>query len=115
MRMLMRLLRQVLTILVVSAYLGATMLAVAPRANAAPIPMNGMMHEQDGAADKMPCQGKVPRCTTEIGCIFLVSLPVPQLTFATMIVWSLVRYSVSSEFLDGRSIKPALGPPISRA
>ena len=115
MRMLVRLLRQALTILVVIAYLGATMLAAAPMANAARIPMSGMMHEQGGAADKMPCQGTVPGCTTEIGCVFLVSLPVPQLTLATMIVWSSVRYSASLEFLDGRSIKPALGPPISRA
>ena len=105
-------LRQALTILALSAYLGATMLAAA---NAAPAPMNGMMHEQGSAGDKMPCQGKVPGCTTEIGCIFLVSLPPPQLTLSTMIVWSSVRYSVSPEFLAGRSIKPALGPPISRA
>ena len=72
--------------------------------------MNGMMHEQGGTGDKMPCQGMVPGCTTEIGCIFLVSLPPPQLTLSTMIVWSSVRYSVSREFLAGRSIKPALGP-----
>jgi hypothetical protein len=110
-----RLLRQVLTIFVVIAYLGATMLATAPMANAAPAPMNGMMHEQGSMGDKMPCQGSLSGCTTEIGCIFLVSLPPPQLTFATMIVWSSVRYSLSPEFLDGRSIKPALGPPISRA
>jgi hypothetical protein len=113
--MLVRLLRQALTILVVSTYLGVTMLAAASMANAAPAPMNGMMHEQDGMGDKMPCQGMVPGCTTEIGCIFLVSLPPPQLTLATMIVWSSVRYSVSPEVLDGCSIKPALGPPISRA
>jgi hypothetical protein len=96
--MLVRLLRQVLTIFVVIAYLGAA-----------------MMHEQGGMGDKMPCQGSLPGCTTEIGCVFLVSVPPPQLTLATMIVWSSVRYSVSPEFLDGRSIKPALGPPISRA
>jgi hypothetical protein len=113
--MLVRLLRQVLTIFVVIAYLGAAMLAAAPIANAAPVPMNGMMHEQGGMGDKMPCQGSLPGCTTEIGCVFLVSVPPPQLTLATMIVWSSVRYSVSPEFLDGRSIKPALGPPISRA
>jgi hypothetical protein len=110
-----RLLRQVFTILVLSAYLGATMLAAAPMANAAPAPMNGMMHEQGGTGDKMPCQGTLLGCTTEIGCIFLVSLPPPQLTLATIIEWSWVRYSVSPEFLAGRSIKPALGPPISRA
>jgi hypothetical protein len=114
-RMLVRLLRQALTILVVSTYLGATMLAAAFMADAAPAPMNGMIHARGGMGDKMPCQGTVPGCTTEIGCIFLVSLPPTQLTLATTIVWSSVHYSVSPEFLDGRSIKPALDPPISRA
>jgi hypothetical protein len=100
-RMLVRVLRQAFTILIVSTYFGATILAAAPMANAAPAPMNGMMHEQGGMGDKKPVSRLAAGCTTEIGCIFLVSLP--------------VRYSVSREFLDGLSIKPALGPPIPRA
>jgi hypothetical protein len=53
--MLVRLLRQALTILVVSTYLGATMLAAASMANSAPAPMNGMTHEQGGMGE--PGQG----------------------------------------------------------
>jgi hypothetical protein len=32
--------------------------------------MNGMMHEQDGQGDKMPCKGMLPGCVTDLGCIF---------------------------------------------
>jgi hypothetical protein len=99
-RMLVRVLRQAFTILIVSTYFGATILAAAPMANAAPAPMNGMMHEQGGMGDKKPVSRLAAGCTTEIGCIFLVSLPPPQLTLATMIIWPSVRYSVSREFLD---------------
>jgi hypothetical protein len=77
--------------------------------------MNGMMHEQDGQRDKMPCKGMLPGCVTDLGCIFLVSLPAPDPTLVTVTAWSSVIYTGSSELLRGRSIKPALGPPISLA
>ena len=111
----MRLLRRILSLLIVSAYLGATMLAVMPMASAAPAPMSGMTHEQDGSGGKMPCKGMMPGCMTENGCIFMVSLPAPHLTVSTMIGWSLVNYVVADEFLRGRSPPPLLGPPRSRA
>jgi hypothetical protein len=107
------LLRRILTVLIVTAYLGATM--VVPTVNAAATPMDaGMMHQQDGMGDKMPCKGKMSNCMTEIGCIFMISLPSPNLTVSTFVRWSPVSYVVASEYLTGRSIKPALGPPISR-
>jgi hypothetical protein len=112
-----KLLRQLLTLLIVTAYVGATVFQVAPThaANAAmsSSSMEGMMHEQDGRGDKMPCKGMLPGCVTDLGCIFLVSVPTPDLTFVTMMAWSSVIYTGSSESLRGRSIKPALGPPIS--
>ena len=115
----MKLLRRILALLIVTAYVGATMFQVAPTyaANAAmsSSSMNGMMHEQDGQGDKMPCKGMLPGCVTDLGCIFLVSVPAPYLTLVTMTAWSSVIYTGSSESLRGRSIKPALGPPISLA
>ena len=62
----------------------------------------------------MPCKG-MAGCMTELGCIFLVSLPTPDLTLVTMTAWSSVIYDNASEALRGRTIKPALGPPISLA
>jgi hypothetical protein len=113
-------LRQLLTLLIATAYLGATVLQVAPvyAANAdmsSSSSMNGMMHEQDGQDDKMPCKGMLPGCVTDLGCIFLVSLPTPNVALFTVTAWSSVIYTGSSELLRGRSIKPALGPPISLA
>src|ERR1700730_3231814 len=114
-----KLLRQLLTLLIVTAYVGATVFQVAPTyaANAAmsSSPMNGMMHEQDGPGDKMPCKGMLPGCVTDLGCIFLVSVPSPALNLFTTTTWSSVIYHNASEALRGRSIKPALGPPISLA
>jgi hypothetical protein len=114
-----KLLRQILALLIVTAYVGATMLQVAPsyaaNADMSSSFMNGMMHEQDGQGDKMPCKGMLPGCVTDLGCIFLVSLPAPNVTLFTVTVWSSVIYDNASEALPGRTIKPALGPPISFA
>ena len=114
-----KLLRQILTLLIVTAYLGATVFQVAPiyaaSADMSSDSMNGMMHEQHGQGEKMPCKGMLPNCMTDIGCIFLVSVPSPDLNLFTTTTWSSVIYHNASEALRGRSIKPALGPPISLA
>jgi hypothetical protein len=114
-----KLLRQILALLIVTAYVGATVFQVAPvfaaSAETGSAAMNGMMHEQDGQGDQMPCKGILPGCITDLGCIFLVSLPAPDLTLVTITAWSSVIYDNASEGLPGRTIKPALGPPISLA
>jgi hypothetical protein len=117
--MSVKLLRQILTLLIVTAYVGATMLPAAPsfatKTDMNPAAMNGMMHEEPGQGDKMPCKGMLPGCITDIGCIFLVSVPTPDLTLVTTTTWSSVIYDNASDALRGRTIKPALGPPISLA
>ena len=115
----MKLLRQILALVIVTAYVGATVFQVAPvfaaGTDMSRSSMNGMMHEQDSPGDKMPCKGMLPGCVTDLGCIFLVSLPTPNVALFTVTAWSSVIYTGSSELLRGRSIKPALGPPISLA
>ena len=117
--MLVKLLRQILTLLIVTAYLGATVFQVAPvyaaSADMSSGSMNGMMHEQDGSGGTMPCKGMLPGCVTDLGCIFLMSLPAPDLALVAITAWSSVIYDNASEGLGGRTIKPALGPPISLA
>ena len=114
-RMPVRLLRQIISMLLVAAYLSATIFTTAPAAYAAPSEMSGGMMMQHGTNDQMPtpCKGLKTGCVTELGCVFMVSLPAPDLTVTAAIDWSPVTYTVSSEFLDGRSTKPALGPPRS--
>ena len=115
----MKLLRRILVLLIVTAYVGATVFQVAPVFAASTATgsaaMNGMMHGQDVPGDKMPCKGMLPGCITDIGCIFLVSVPTPDLTLVTTTTWSSVIYDNASDALRGRTIKPALGPPISLA
>ena len=115
----MKLLRRILALLIVTAYVGATVLQAAPtyaaHADMSGSTMNGMMHEHDSPGDKMPCKGMLPNCVTDLGCIFLVSVPTPDLNLFTVTTWSSVIYHNASEALRGRTIKPALGPPISLA
>jgi hypothetical protein len=117
--MLVKLLRRILALLIVTAYVGATTFQVAPtyaaNAHMSSSSINGMMHEQDSQGDKMPCKGMLPNCVTDIGCIFLVSVPTPNLTLVAMTAWSSVIYDNASEGSRGRTIKPALGPPIPLA
>ena len=115
----MKLLRRIFALLIVTAYVGATDAAGRPtyaaHADMSGSSMNGMMHEHDSPGDKMPCKGMLPNCVTDIGCIFLVSLPAPDLTLVAMTAWSSVIYDNTAERSRGRTIKPALGPPISLA
>jgi len=109
-----KLLRQILTLLIVTAYIGATMLPAAPT-HAANAGMNhaGMMHDHQNPGDnKMPCKGMLPGCVTDVGCIFFVTLPPPGLTVLSVTAWSSVSYDNASQGIHGRTIKPALGPPI---
>jgi hypothetical protein len=114
-----RLLRQIVSVLVVVAYTSAALLTVAPGANAAQHAMPaGMMMKTDAAGDTMPmpCSKHMKsNCFNELGCIFMVSLPAANPSAPTVISWSVISYPFSSEALRERSIKPALGPPISRA
>jgi hypothetical protein len=113
------LLRRILALLIVTAYVGATVFQAAPffaaGTDTSRSSMNGMMHEHDGPGDKMPCKGMLPNCVTDIGCIFLVTVTTPDLNFFTTTTWSSVIYDNASKALRGRTIKPALGPPISLA
>ena len=107
-------LRQILTLLIVTAYIGARLLPAAP-SHAANAGMNhaGMMHDHQNPGDnKMPCKGMLPGCVTDVGCIFFVTLPPPGLTVLAAAAWSSVSYDNASQGIHGRTIKPALGPPI---
>jgi hypothetical protein len=114
-----KLLRRIFALVIVTAYVGATVFQAAPtyaaNADMSPSSMNSMMHEHDSPGDKMPCKGMLPGCVTDLCCIFLVSLPSPDLTLAAVTAWSSVIYDNTSKGSRGRTIKSALGPPISLA
>ena len=110
-RMSAKLLRWFLVVLIVASYVGAA--SVAPMVYADATGMSSrMMHEQHDQSDNMPCKGMAHGCVSELGCIFLVSMPAADLTVFTTTAWSSVTYSDASAALQGRTIKPALSPPI---
>jgi hypothetical protein len=107
-------LRRILMILLVGAFLGATTLQVFPSASAASAEMT-MVDQGNGDGNPMPCKGIALNCLSDLGCIFMVSLPAPQPTIATDLAWSSVVYGSPSNATVGRSIAPDLGPPIQSA
>ena len=117
--MLAKLLQQVLVVFIVIAYVSATtaqtVRSYAAKTDMNHAPLGGMTQDQDDPGDKTPCKGMLPGCVTDLGCIFLVSLPAPDLAFATVTAWSSVTYDHPSQGLRGRTIKPSLGPPIRTA
>jgi hypothetical protein len=101
-------------ILLVGAFFGATTLQVSLRVSAAGTRMT-MVDQDNGDGNPMPCKGVTLNCLSELGCIFMLSLPAPQLTMATDLAWSPVVYGLPSNAAAGRSIAPDLGPPIQSA
>jgi hypothetical protein len=110
-------LRRIVGLLILTAYVSAVMIQLVPVAHAMPGNMgSGMAHHQEAPTDNMPCKGTVSPCMTDLGCVFLVGLPtMPDPTLLALTAWSSVRYPGSPDTLHGRSVKPAIGPPISRA
>ena len=108
--------RRVFVLLTLIAYVGASVLMLAAGPSMAGDMTNGVAQHQEAPSDKMPCKHTAPTCITDLGCVFLVGLPtIPDPTLLTLTALSSVRYPGSPDALQGRSIKPAIGPPISRA
>ncbi len=112
---MMKLLRRSLALLIVAAYIGAATLAPMIYADSPDMSQGAMHMTDDGQDGKMPCKGMVHGCVTDLGCIFLVAALLPDLRPFTVTAWSPVSYDNPSDALHGRTIEPALGPPISLA
>lgn len=111
-------LRRMLTLLILTAYIGAVGLQLVPVADAMSASSTaGMAHDQDKSPDRMPCKGTTTApCMGDLGCVFLVGLPnLPNPTSLSRTTWSPVQYPGSPRIMHGRSVKPAIGPPISLA
>lgn len=110
------LLRRVLAFLTVVAYLGAASAVPVLCADAAVL---GSQATQDTGGEldtpMPPCKGVARGCVTDLGCIFLVGTLVAPVDDGTLFVWSSVTYQPTVTAFRGRTLEPALGPPISRA
>ena len=109
-------LRRVIALLILTAYVGVAVISHAPPGQA----MSGdvgthIAQHQEGPTDRMPCKSTPQPCVADLGCMFLVSLPaVSDPTLLTLAAWASVQYPGSPQTMHGLSVKPALGPPISR-
>ena len=108
-------LRRVIALLILTAYVSAAVVQHVPLAHAMVGDMGaGMAQHQDDPSNRMPCKSTPQPCVTDLGCIFLISLPaIATPTLLALTIWASVIYPGVPEELLGRSIKPALGPPIS--
>ena len=71
------------------------------------------MSMQNMSNGSMPCcPEKAPSCITDVGCAFLVGLPLPPALTSTTLSWSTLAYAVTHQGGEGLSLQPALGPPI---
>lgn len=100
---------------VTQAMPSATMLA--PPEAAMTMPMI-METADDGTAipckDLAPCQDRMPGCMLDLGCVFMIGLPMPDPPAVTRLDWSAIFYWMSDVDPAGLTRKPALDPPISR-
>ncbi len=102
-------LRRLFAILVAVAFFSASM------AQAMPVGSNMTMAAHDGSADSppMPCKGMTPACMIDLGCIFMIGVPILASQMAVHMAWSPVNYQWPSVAIaDGGTRAPDLRPPI---
>jgi hypothetical protein len=106
--------RRLFAILFAVAFFGASTLRVMP-AVAMPVGMDMTMAAQGGAPDTapMPCKGMTPACMTDVGCIFMIGVPVPAASMVVGLAWAPVTWHWwPVEVAAGRVRAPELRPPI---
>jgi hypothetical protein len=123
--MVLRLARLVIAAITICAFLGAGLIQNMPSAQAdaasmAAADMTMVADQGDGTAP-MPCHGtqkptpckdQVPGCMTDLGCLFVVGIPVTPARAVVSPAWSRVAYWQSASLAEGVSPEPYLGPPI---
>ena len=110
--MRLRFLRHVVLVIMLGAFLSAGLVQAAWPLQAA-ASHNMTMAADAGSDAPMPCKGMTPACMTDLGCIFMIGMPIlsPALSM-TRLSWSRVSYADLAQLVDGLTRKPALDPPI---
>ncbi|WP_143021152.1 hypothetical protein [Belnapia rosea] len=111
--MVPRLFRPLLAILVAVALVGAPAVQAASVVPCDTMRMAAADHQASsgGAQAPAPCK-MTPACVDALGCVSLVSLPVPALSASGPLTWVSVAYWAVTDAREGLSIKPILHPPI---
>src|SRR5260221_9856059 len=106
--------RRLIAALLFAALVGA---AMPQNVAAAQCPPSSIFTEMGGAASgtAMPCDSKMLGCFTDIGCVWVVSLPARFDGAETEFRWSSIAFWSMTAARSGRSLKPDIGPPIVQA
>lgn len=119
--MLLRFARLAIAAITICAFIGAGLVMNLPSVQADTLGMSmAMVGDQpaDGAVmpchatQAPPCKDKAPGCMTELGCVFVVGIPVPPAPTLSGPAWFRVTYWQSSRHAEGIVLEPFLGPPI---
>jgi len=117
--MLAAVLHRLVVLWTVIAFVGGMTLQLMPlkealaASHAAPdCPHITAMKAKTGGAPGMPCKGMDPECVKQMGCLGTASLPLPQPAPTAVFAYHKVVWWLPASLPSGRSIKPALLPPI---
>ena len=114
------LLRRVLVALTIIAFAGGMTLQLLPPKEALTASHTAApdcshmaaMQAKTGSAPAMPCKGMDPECVKQMGCLGTASLPLPQPATPIVFAYHKVAWWLPTSSPSGRSIEPALLPPI---
>jgi len=112
-----RLIRLLFAVLVGTALIGApavqAAIAMPCETVVTSAPNHPLSSGQTPAPAPAPCKGVMPGCADMLGCAITAGLP-PRITAtAHKIFWTSITYKAVADWLEGLSIKPYLGPPIT--
>lgn len=109
--MFARITKRLVAILVMAALLGGLVL---PPASALPMQAGDTAAMEPCAhCAPMPCKGISPACVTDLGCVFLIGLPVFDHAPVTFPKRDRMSYWTTEAGIAGLGMKPELTPPRS--
>jgi hypothetical protein len=117
--MTMRLIRQLLTMLMVAVLIGAPAVQAAftmPCHAVAASPSDQdhrLISDPTSVPVPMPCKGVTPGCLDMLDCGLSAGLPAQAVGESQKLIWTSAVYPISSDMHEGLSVKPDLGPPIT--
>jgi hypothetical protein len=112
---MVRLIRSLLAISVAVVLLGAPVAqaAIAMPCDTLVAGATDYQHLSGTGPNSMPGNDKLPGCTGMLGCWVSASLPGRVAVTTRQTMWTSAAYWPVADCLDGLSIKPELGPPIT--
>ncbi|WP_252952781.1 hypothetical protein [Siccirubricoccus soli] len=111
--MVIRLLRPLLAILAAIALVGAPAAQAVAAVPCGAVHMTVVDHQASTrhAQTPVPCKGMTPACVDALGCVSN-SLAAPENPAGGPLTWTPTIYWAGADAREGRSIEPALDPPI---